>query len=74
MKKILFIFVATMMISSCTTERPETTFVVKFQDGTEMKVVGINASALKNSFCVYHKGGQASVFAKEEVLYILKEQ
>lgn len=74
MKKILFIFVATMMISSCTRERPETTFVVKFKDGTEMKVVGIDASASKNCFFVYHKGWQASVFDKDEILYILKEQ
>lgn len=74
MKKILFILVATMIISSCATENEETTFIVKFKDGTEMKVVGTNATSTKNGFYVYHKGVHASVFAKDEVLYILKEK
>lgn len=74
MKKILFILVATMIISSCTTEKNETTFIVKFKDGTEMKVVGTDAHVGKNGFYVYHTGMQTSVFAQDEVLYILKEQ
>ena len=74
MKKILFTLVVTMIISSCATEKNETTFIVKFKDGTEMKVVGTDASASKNGFYVYHRGAQTSVFAKDEVLYILKEQ
>lgn len=74
MKKILFILVATMIISSCTTEKNETTFIVKFKDGTEMKVIGTDTNASKNSFYVYHQNYQTSVFAKDEVLYILKEQ
>lgn len=41
MKKILFTVVATLIISSCTTgnDNNETTFIVKFKDDTEMKVV-----------------------------------
>lgn len=74
MKKILFILAAIMIMSSCATEKNETTFVVKFKDGTEVKVVGTDAGASKNGFYIYHKGVQTSVFAKDEVLYILKEQ
>lgn len=74
MKKILFTLVAIMIISSCATEKEETTFIVKFKDGTEVKVVGTDAYVGKNGFHVYHKGMQTSVFAKDEVLYILKEQ
>ena len=74
MKKILFTLVATMIISSCATKKDETTFIVKFKNGTEVEVVGTNASASKNGFYIYHKGVQTSVFAKDEVLYILKKQ
>ena len=63
-----------MIMSSCTTEKNETTFIVMLKDGTEVKVVGIDACATKNGFYVYHKGMQSSVFAKDEVLYILKYQ
>ena len=74
MKRILLILVATMIISSCATEKNETTFIVKFKDGTEMKILGTDASVGKNGFYVYHRGVQTSVFAKDEVLYILTEQ
>lgn len=74
MKKILFTVVAILIISSCTTRQDEATFIVKFKDGTEVKVVGTDASVGKNGFFVYHNGAQTSVFAKDEVLYILKEQ
>lgn len=76
MKKVLFTVVATLIISSCTTgnDNDEATFVVKFKDGTEVKVVGTDASVGKNGFYIEHKGTQTSVFAKDEVLYILKEQ
>lgn len=74
MKKILFTLIATMIISSCGTKREETTFIVKFKDGTEMKVVGTNISDSRNCIYLYHKDYQASVFDKEEILYILKEQ
>lgn len=77
MKKILFILAAIMIISSCTAEKTkkiETTFIVKFKDGTEVKVAGTDASATKNGFYIYHGGAQTSVFSKDEVLYILKEQ
>lgn len=63
-----------MIISSCATRQDEATFIVKFKDGTEVKVVGTDASVGKNGFFVYHDGAQTSVFAKDEVLYILKEQ
>lgn len=74
MKKILFTLVATMIISSCTIGKDEATFIVKFKDGTEMKVVGTDASVRKNGFYIEHKGTQTSVFAKDEVLCIVKEQ
>ena len=74
MKKILFTLVATMIISSCATEKNETTFIVKFKDGTEMKVVGTDASVGKNGFYVYHTDLTSSVFAKDEVLYIIKNE
>ena len=74
MNKILFILVTIMIMSSCATEKNETTFIVKFKDGTEVKVVGTDASAAKNGFYIYHRGAQTSVFAKDEILYILKEQ
>ena len=74
MKKILFTLVAIMIISSCTAEKEETTFIVKFKDGTEIKVVGTDAHVGKNGFYVYHTGMQTSVFAKDETLYIVKEQ
>lgn len=77
MKRILFILVATMIISSCATEKTkksEITFIVKFKNGTEIKVVGTDASATKNGFYIYHGGAQTSVFAKDEVLYILKDK
>ena len=73
MKKILFTLVGTILISSCTTKKEETTFIVKFKDGNEMKVVGTDASVGKNGFYVYHIGMQTSVFSKDEVLYIVKE-
>lgn len=77
MKKILFILVATMIIISCSTEtkkKNETTFIVKFKDGTEMQVIGTDANVGKHVFFVYHGGVQTSVFAKDEVLYILKDK
>lgn len=74
MKKILFILVASMIISSCATQKNETTFIVKFKDGTEIKAVGTDTSVGKNGYYVYHTGMQTSVFSKDEVLYILKEQ
>ena len=74
MKRILLILVATMIISSCATEKNETTFIVKFKDGTEIKVLGIDTSASKEGFYVYHSITQTSVFNRDEVLYILKEQ
>lgn len=74
MKKILFALIVTIIISSCTTRQDEATFIVKFKDGTEVKVVGTDASVSKNAFYVHHDGVQTSVFAKDEVLYILKEQ
>ena len=77
MKKILFILVATMIIISCSIEpkkKNETTFIVKFKDSTEIKVAGTDASVTKNGFYIYHVGAQTSVFSKDEVLYILKEQ
>lgn len=76
MKKVLFILVAIMIISSCATEtkkKNETTFCVKFKDGTEMQIVGTDASVSKNGFYVYHGGVQTSVFAKDEVLYIIRK-
>lgn len=72
MKKILFILVATMIISSCATESDQTTFIVKFKDGTEMKVAGIGTSATKNGFYIYHGDSKSSVFSKDDVLYIIK--
>ena len=74
MKKILFIVITTMIISSCNTEKPKTTFIVKFKDNTEMKVVGTNVSDSRGCIYLYHKDNQASVFVKDEILYILKEQ
>lgn len=74
MKKILFTVVATLIISSCPTEKEEiTTFIVKFKDGTEMRVIGTDASASRDAFYVYHDRVQTSVFTKDEVLYIVKE-
>ena len=52
MRKILFILVTTIMISSCNAS--ETTFIVKFKNGTEMKVVGIDTYANKDCFYIYH--------------------
>ena len=74
MKKILFTVFATMVISSCDTEKPETTFIVKFKDGTEMKVVGTDTGDSRGCIYLYHKDNQASIFVKDEILYIVKEQ
>lgn len=73
MKKILFVLVATMIISSCATEKEETTFIVKFKDGTKMEILGIDTSANNNAFYIYHKDYQSSVFSKDDVLYIIKK-
>lgn len=74
MKRILLILVATMIISSCATEKNETTFIVKFKDGTEMKILGTDANVGKHGFYVYHTDLASSVFAKDEVLYIIKNE
>ena len=74
MKKILFTLAATMIISSCVTKKEETIFIVKFKDGTEMKILGTDASVGKNGFYVYHTDLTSSVFAKDEVLYIIKSE
>lgn len=73
MRKILFIVVATMIISSCATKKKETTFIVKFKDGIEMEILGIETRAGKNAFYVHHKDFQISVFSKDDVLYIIKK-
>lgn len=76
MKKILFTLIATIIISSCTTgnDNDEATFIVKFKDGTEVKVVGTNISDSRNCIYLYDNDKQVSVLNQYEVLYILKEQ
>lgn len=73
MKKLLFILFIVLLSSCSTPEKSEVYFTVYFKNGNELAIKGIDADATKNAFIVYHSNYVTSVFNKDEVLYIIKE-
>lgn len=71
MKKILIAVICALFFISCSDERKDITYIVKFKDGTEMEVVGQYSSISKYSAYVISHDGSYN-FNRDEILYIIK--
>lgn len=71
MKKILITLICALFFISCSDERKEITYIVKFKDGTEMEVVGHYSTISKHSAYVISYDGSYN-FNRDEILYIVK--
>lgn len=72
MKKILMLLFCVLLSISCSDKRKETTYIVKFKDGSQMEVIGYYSTISKHSAYVMSYEGSYN-FNRDEVLYIIKK-
>ena len=72
MKKILITLFCVLILVSCSEERKEITYIVKFKDGSQMEVVGHYSTIGKHSAYVMSYDGSYN-FNRDEILYIIKK-
>ena len=72
MKKILITVFSVLLLISCSEERKEITYIVKFKDGSQMEVVGYYSTISRHSAYVMSHDGSYN-FNRDEILYIIKK-